>query len=239
MSGAELLEKILRRTSLHGGLKRPCDPAPVFKHEGDYRPRLVGGAVDGGRDLKLTGHSPARPPIPVCVAETQFANPPSGARFMTPRSRMRELCDIGLGHLREANMQDVVPESDVLIATALWLNAQGAVPYRLSVAGGAGIDLGVEKQRVHDALRAAGIAKALINFESIGPDIHAVSPLQWWQVECKGAGAGKASTQRNNFDHALASVVSYFVDQVPDMFTRVHHLGPTARRPLLDRAIPF
>ncbi len=30
------------------------------------------------------------------IAKTQFANPPSGARFMTPRSRMREVCEMAL-----------------------------------------------------------------------------------------------------------------------------------------------
>ncbi len=38
------------------------------------------------------------------IAETQFANPPSGARFMTPRSRMRELC--GMLLIRRVTVSD-------------------------------------------------------------------------------------------------------------------------------------
>jgi len=37
-----------------------------------------------------------------------------------------------------------------------------------------------------------------------------ISDSEWWIIECKGAGLGKSQTQRNNFDRALASVVSYF-----------------------------
>ncbi len=31
-----------------------------------------------------------------------------------------------------------------------------------------------------------------------------------WRIECKGAGKGQPATQRNNFDRALASAVSYY-----------------------------
>ncbi|MCY4137059.1 MAG: hypothetical protein OXF56_02180, partial [Rhodobacteraceae bacterium] len=49
-------------------------------------------------------------------------------------------------------------------------------------------------------------------FSRHGPDIVAVSEHEWWCIECKGTGTGKPSTQRNNFDRALASVVSYYED---------------------------
>lgn len=40
----------------------------------------------------------------------------------------------------------------------------------------------------------------------------AISENEWWAVECKGAGTGKDSTYRNNFDRALSSIVSYYED---------------------------
>lgn len=43
-----------------------------------------------------------------------------------------------------------------------------------------------------------------------GPDIVALGNGELWLVECKGEGSGVPQTQRNNFDRALASVVSYY-----------------------------
>jgi len=48
-----------------------------------------------------------------------------------------------------------------------------------------------------------------------GPDIEAVSDDLYWKIECKGFGTGKPQTHRNNFDRALASVVSYYEDRRP------------------------
>ena len=58
-------------------------------------------------------------------------------------------------------------------------------------------------------------------FVGSGPDIVAVSDHLYWKVECKGSGTGKPATQRNNFDRALASVVSYDEDCPPDTDERV------------------
>ena len=52
-------------------------------------------------------------------------------------------------------------------------------------------------------------------FEASGPDIVVVSDDLCWKIECKGCGTGKPSTQRNNFDRALASAVSCYEDRRP------------------------
>ena len=62
------------------------------------------------------------------------------------------------------------------------------------------------------ALDSAGVPSKVRRFLSSGPDIIALSKSRYWQIECKGAGTGKQSTQRNNFDRAVASVVAYYTD---------------------------
>ena len=59
--------------------------------------------------------------------------------------------------------------------------------------------------------------------ESIGPDVFAFlkEKEEVWKVECKGAGMGTPQTQRNNFDRALASVVSYFRESTPKLSVRL------------------
>jgi hypothetical protein len=58
-----------------------------------------------------------------------------------------------------------------------------------------------------DKFKAVGFSP---EFSSDGADIEGLSETEWWRVECKGTGVGKSRTQRNNFDRALASVVTYF-----------------------------
>ena len=104
----------------------------------------------------------------------------------------------------------IVPEPDVLIATTVFLIERGVVPYRFSVAAGRGIDTSGATARLNQAYAAVGRNPS---FSGNGADILALSDSEWWVVECKGSGAGQPQTQRNNFDRALASVVSYFEDQ--------------------------
>jgi hypothetical protein len=126
--------------------------------------------------------------------------------------------------------QVVVPEIDVLIGCSLWLHTRGLLPLSFSIASGHGIDLGTDRQRLLDALAGAGISTSITDFRTDGPDVTAVSKSEFWQVECKGAGQGKQSTQRNNFDRALASTVSYFIDQSPQF---------PGELSILNGAIPF
>lgn len=118
----------------------------------------------------------------------------------------------------------------MLIGCSLWLHTRGLLPLSFSIASGHGIDLGIDKQRLLQALDGAGIPTSMTDFRTDGPDVTAISKSEFWQVECKGAGQGKQSTQRNNFDRALASAVSYFVDQSPQF---------PGELSILNGAIPF
>jgi len=138
-----------------------------------------------------------------------------------------------------------VPENDVLIAATRWLiTARQVVPIKLSVAGGAGIDYANEQQRLIESLNIKQLMNKM-GFPQLsgrGPDIVGIDTQslmkfvsnteldleksEWWQVECKGAGSGTASTQRNNFDRALASVVGYYGKRAPQGFEAVRsYLG--------------
>ena len=75
-----------------------------------------------------------------------------------------------------------------------------------------------------------------MNLTADGPDIGAISKSEWWQVECKSAGVGKPQTQRNNFDRALASVVSYYGAPLPELPEEFHAV--TQAQPYLGLAIP-
>jgi len=103
----------------------------------------------------------------------------------------------------------IVKEIDVLLETIDFLLDRGVKPYRISSPKGKGIDRQSDEQRIWQVLTSNDIP-AVYPFSDEGPDIVGISATEWWQVECKGSGAGKAQTQRNNFDRALASVVSYY-----------------------------
>jgi hypothetical protein len=121
----------------------------------------------------------------------------------------------------------VVPEVDVLIAASLWLWHLKALPVQFSIATGQGIDSKGDQDRLVKALDSAGVPSKLRSFVSSGPDIVAISSSRAWQVECKGAGAGKQPTQRNNFDRAVASVVSYYTDTSPIDIPELRDATPT------------
>lgn len=103
----------------------------------------------------------------------------------------------------------LVPEVEVLVAAALWLWDRGAAPVQVSIAVGFEAGKHADRRRFETALNGAGVPSEWTT-SSDGPDLIAVSPTECWQVECKGTGTGVASTQRNNFDRALSSVVSYY-----------------------------
>ena len=111
-----------------------------------------------------------------------------------------------------------IEENDVLYATIRFLiKERKTMPYPISPATGRGIDPEPTKAKIRKLYESIGKEPP---FVSSGPDIVAVSDKEWWCVECKGAGTGKSATQRNNFDRALASVVSYYENspQVPPQF---------------------
>lgn len=104
----------------------------------------------------------------------------------------------------------MISENDVVIASALWLAARGALPRAACMVVPVEGNRYADERRLRDALAAAGIDCSSLRFGSDGPDVIAASGQEYWQVECKGAGSGQASTMRNNFDRALASAVSFF-----------------------------
>ena len=132
-------------------------------------------------------------------------------------------------------MGDIISEAEVLLGTALWLKeSRGVLPYRLSVARGAGIDQRADQERIARTLREANIPSPLLSFSASGPDLVGVSRGEWWQLECKGAGAGKSQTLRNNFDRALASAVSYFSARVPSQLSANEGIRPVLGLALAD-----
>jgi len=104
----------------------------------------------------------------------------------------------------------IIPEHEVLIATTIFLIERGPIPYRFSVASGKNLN----SSGAIDHLREVFLKRGLTpNFTGNGADILAISDTEWWAIECKGFGSGTPQTHRNNFDRALASVVSYFEDE--------------------------
>lgn len=117
-----------------------------------------------------------------------------------------------------------IPEMEILIACVKWLNSRNVHQYQVSVARGSGINTQDCKSRLRDELKQLNIDS--VNFAGDGPDVIGFSASEYWQIECKGFGSGKKQTQRNNFDRALASVVSYCVDVPPKGFVNAQpHLG--------------
>lgn len=105
----------------------------------------------------------------------------------------------------------IIREGDILVAATVFLVQRGLVPYQFSVAAGRGLNNTDTIKRLRDAF--ASIGHPSPDFTGNGADILAVSEEEWWAIECKGSGAGQPQTQRNNFDRALASVVSYYEEK--------------------------
>lgn len=101
-----------------------------------------------------------------------------------------------------------VSEFDVLVATAIWLLDQRCSEITVSIAHGQGRPLQQQKKELEEILAEKGVAK--ISFVSHGPDLEAHDNARIWRVECKGLSQGAPSTVENNFERALASVVSYY-----------------------------
>lgn len=134
------------------------------------------------------------------------------------------------------NSQTVTPEIDVLLAVSVWLRQRKVLPYQFSIAHGKDIDMAAAKAKLNTFLDREGIPSELRSFVGDGPDITAISGSEYWQVECKGAGTGQRSTQRNNFDRALASVVSYYTESAPDFGEGLAAFN--SARPVLGLALP-
>lgn len=103
----------------------------------------------------------------------------------------------------------ILSELDVLIPVAKWLLVRGVCLVKVSPVvppGGSKYDV---RRLLTDACHEAG-APTNWQISATGADIIGLSNTESWDIECKGAGTGVQSTQRNNFDRALASAVSYY-----------------------------
>ena len=112
----------------------------------------------------------------------------------------------------------IISEIEILRATTVFLINRGVAPYQFSLAHGQGSDGEAFQKLLTNALKQV---KFQPKFYTTGPDICGISATEFWQIECKRSGSGKSQTQRNNFDRALASVVSYYDDvtsKLPEEF---------------------
>ncbi|NWF76404.1 MAG: hypothetical protein HXY53_07550 [Nitrospirae bacterium] len=102
-------------------------------------------------------------------------------------------------------------ENTILVKTTKWLVSKGYVLKKISVPRGKGYNRDI-KSVIEIELKDAGYTER-IYFSSDSADIIAENKDEIWKVECKGIGFGKTQTNRNNFDRALASVVTYFNEE--------------------------
>lgn len=108
-------------------------------------------------------------------------------------------------------MVTLASELEVLTATTVWLLRNGWNVEAISVARGRGLPpVDYQKEEIRKAFNAENVLVDERIFKPRGPDIVARSHQGIWKVECKGLGKGKSPTHRNNFDRAVASVMSYF-----------------------------
>ena len=109
----------------------------------------------------------------------------------------------------------VVPEIEVLIASAVYLWGRGARPISMSISRGSRAGRLPDRQRLKTELQKAGIADDVPIYDN-GEDLVAASATELWYVECKGSPSkdgnseteARAGTHWNQFDRALSSLVS-------------------------------
>jgi len=121
-----------------------------------------------------------------------------------------------------------IPETDILIETIFWLIKNSWTIDAVSFPRGQEMNStdhhSYFKYRLEETSYSHLVDK--ITFLSNGPDILASKDGKKWKIECKGYSDSKPQTQRNNFDRALASCVTYFDDKdnlklglaVPDFY---------------------
>jgi hypothetical protein len=127
-----------------------------------------------------------------------------------------------------------IQEIDVLVATIVFLIERGVKPYQLSITQGNGIDYDSAMNQIFEVLISHNIQPVF--FDNKGQHVIGVSETEWWQVECKGSGNVVPSSQRDNFDRALSSVVSYYEKETKRL-PRQYEPYSTAQ-PYLGLAIP-
>lgn len=109
-------------------------------------------------------------------------------------------------------MPEYVSELQVLIATCRWLHENGWQIDSIAPATGFGLaPIGQQRETIVQEFSSAQIPfEVRTLFRQRGPDIIASSGTVIWKLECKGMATARTQTHRNNFDRAVASVVSYY-----------------------------
>ena len=108
-------------------------------------------------------------------------------------------------------MLTLASELEVLITTTIWLFRNDWNIEAISVARGRGLPpVSYQKEEIRKAFDTENVPFDERMFKPQGPDIVAHSYEGIWKIECKGLGRGRSQTHRNNFDRAVASVMSYF-----------------------------
>jgi hypothetical protein len=141
-----------------------------------------------------------------------------------------------------------VPETDILIETIFWLIENGWTIDSVSFPRGQEMNSMDHHSYFKYRLEESSLTHIIhnITFPSNGPDILASKDEIKWKIECKGYSNSKLQTQRNNFDRALASCVTYFNDKenlkiglaVPDFYkSDIQKRIPIALREALKMSI--
>ena len=107
----------------------------------------------------------------------------------------------------------LIPEVDVLIGVAGWLYSNGWQLERISLPTGRGIDVIRNMEKLKTEFATKGISLDDISFRRQGEDIRARRESEIWKIECKGLGEASPQTDKNNFDRAIASTVSYYTQR--------------------------
>jgi len=133
----------------------------------------------------------------------------------------------------------LVPEINVLIETLKWLYRDGWSVETISIARGAIPDYVTARKMIAEDIKFLGMSLSNVEFKHDGEDIIARKGTSLWKLECKGLSGGKTQTDRNNFDRAVASAVSYYTKtqdlriglSLPEYYKRYfpHRLPKTLR----------
>lgn len=107
---------------------------------------------------------------------------------------------------------ELVDEIKVIARIAVWLAKQNWELKAFSIPKGEQHFPSVDERKKYliSTLEGEHCKHGELEFFNGGPDIIAEKSGVCLRVECKGLGKGKPQTLRNNFDRALASVVSYY-----------------------------
>ncbi len=103
-----------------------------------------------------------------------------------------------------------IPETDILIATIIWLIKNGWKIEAISFPRGQEMNSSDQLSYFKYELEENSLTVDKIAFPSNGPDILANKNGEKWKIECKGYSDSTSQTQRNNFDRALSSCVTCF-----------------------------